>query len=134
MTVSSISNAVIFRFEECIFFLMQNKKIKISKKIGYALLISFYSLHKIQMEWKQIQHNIIFRKLQNISFLQKFFPLVVYAFRSSFRGGMSFFSRNLNEEKSFYHVYLTTKKQKIAFYVTFFLLFLLFITLWWKRK
>lgn len=100
ISLFSLSSAKVFDAEEFILFLMQ--KNKISKRLGYSVLVGINSIAGFRKEWKLVSLNLKLRGIDAGNPFRRVFPLLVYAFRSSYRKAMALRARGLNEKKTFY--------------------------------
>lgn len=100
ISLFSLSSAKVLNAEVLVKYWMQ--KNWISRRLGYSLLMGLNSIAGFVSEWKQIALNLKLRGIKSKNPFKRIFPLLVYAFRSSYRGAMAFKARGLNEKKVFY--------------------------------
>lgn len=115
ISLCSLVTSSVLNSEELIFYWMQEKGMP--KKLGYSMLMAINSIKSFKEEWLKISRNLKMRKLNNLNFVARLFPIMVHSFRVSLRGAMSLRSRGLVEHKVFYVSHLPTPFQNLVFYV-----------------
>lgn len=113
ISLFSLSSAKVLDGEELILYWMQ--KNFISKRLGYSLLMGLNSIAGFIVEWKLISLNLKLRGIKTNNPFKRIFPLLVYAFRTSFRGAMALRARGLLETKTFYQKTMPTKRDLTIF-------------------
>lgn len=121
ISLFSLSSAKVLDAEELILYWMQNHFI--SKRLGYSLLMGLSSISGFIAEWRIISLNLKLRGIKSANPFKRIFPLLVYAFRTSYRGAMALRARGLKETKTFYLI-SAPKKQDLAIFLLLFLLLL----------
>lgn len=99
----SYASSLVVDWEKLILFFMS--KNKLSKALGYPILIGLNSMTHLKQELEKIEINFKFKGIEQYKKIYMLFPLLVYAIRHSQRGAMALVSRGLNEDKKFYFNY-----------------------------
>jgi hypothetical protein len=118
LTTLSMTSGVVVDYTKILMSLMQNETLPL--RLGYPLILAMNSIVLLSEEMNRIKMLARQRKLPFMKRIFPFFSLMVFAIRHSQRGALALVTRGLNEKKSFYFDYETSKYDR--FYLLFYLL------------